>query len=394
MSTSIATIASTSTALGRLDKALKVLTPLGLHTADTSSTTAIVGLVKELEAIDQTRALILARTLQQGPVFNEAVRSQVADMSFGTRHESITELFNSIITDMQVMANRIEHNQNGLKDKASFWMMRLTRGTVHKRFGKIRDLYVAVQKDTKEQLDREAAILNAYLDYRGAVKEAEIAGVQMLKTQQGKLEAAQQALAAAQTAATSETEPEAKSRAQLARDDAQRAFDTENRRYDLIKAISESLTIEYNTSEVVMTDLSQTRAVKDAVLVKSVAFFPAADTILSSLSANLTSKQGLAEAARSVDAMSAGINRGLEAAAESGRQVKLEAIKTAHGATIKAASVQKLLDAVITFQADATKAVAEQRKLATEEAQAISKLVEEGKDRFVAIASQTTTTNG
>ena len=51
---------------------------------------------------------------------------------------------------------------------------RSTRGDIASRFNKIRDTYLDVSKETKNQIDREHTILEAYRDFRGALKQAEV----------------------------------------------------------------------------------------------------------------------------------------------------------------------------------------------------------------------------
>lgn len=393
MTQSIATTtAAPQGALAYLDRAVKALTPLGLFKPDvaTASNAPIVALAAELQPIDESRALVVAKTLQHSVVFNEAVRSQVADMSIGSRHEAITQRFDSILEDSKEMLAQIEQNRNGWREKMGRLAMKLTRGSINTRFGRIKELYLEVSRDTKAQLDREAAILNAYLDYRGALKEAEISAAQMFKTQTERLEQARVALVAAQSevdALAADTDSEVKARAQLRRDEVERTFSAETRRFDLIKTLSEQLSIQYSVGDTVMANLNQTRQVKQSLYDKGVAFFPTADTILASLDANLTSAAGLNEARRAIDATSAGLNRGLETLAEVSKTVKLDALKTAHGSTIKADSVKRLIDSMVTFQAESIKVVAELRAESERNTVQIGQIVEEGKEQFVRLST-------
>ena len=57
------------------------------------------------------------------------------------------------------------------------------------RFDKIHDTYLAVSKDTKNNIDREHIILEAYMDFRGALKQAEVSALEVLKIAEGKLAA-------------------------------------------------------------------------------------------------------------------------------------------------------------------------------------------------------------
>ena len=48
-------------------------------------------------------------------------------------------------------------------------------------------------KDTKDQVDREHMILEAYRDYRGALKQSEVLALEVLKAATAKLDGAREA---------------------------------------------------------------------------------------------------------------------------------------------------------------------------------------------------------
>ncbi len=72
---------------------------------------------------------------------------------------------------------------------SNVWM-KMTRGDIAARFDKIKDTYLDVQKDTKNQIEKERLILEAYMDFRGALKNSEVLALDVLKTAEGKLEEA------------------------------------------------------------------------------------------------------------------------------------------------------------------------------------------------------------
>ena len=49
------------------------------------------------------------------------------------------------------------------------------------QFDKIKDTYLDVQKDTKTQIEKERLILEAYMDFRGALKNSEVLALDVLK---------------------------------------------------------------------------------------------------------------------------------------------------------------------------------------------------------------------
>lgn len=180
-------------------------------------------------------AVIIARTLQHAGTFNEAVRSQVADMSTGDRYAEITSQFDSIVSDSQNAIVRIENNKEGIREKIAVWYMKFRRGSIHSRFEKIRKVYLDVASDTAAQLARENTILEAYLDYRGALAYANISAEEILEKQVEKLETARLFLLEKTEAMPAAGDNRAQ--AELARDEALRAYDLQVRREQLVRTI-------------------------------------------------------------------------------------------------------------------------------------------------------------
>ncbi len=379
MNASTPLVRSTST-LSYLDRALNALAKLGLTTRK-DTTAPIMPLLQDVSVINEADALAIGRTLEHATYFNEVVREQVGAMELGTRYTTIVRAFDTIVEDAKVMLSQLDDGTISFSEKMRNLSMKLTRGTIHSRFMKIRGEFDKINLSTKDQLEREKVIMEAYLDFRGALKEAEILSARMLKTQEATLEAARQELAA-KTDATGKAEgDEARAAAQLARDEALRKFQTEERRYDRIKKIADNLRLSYNVGETVMARLAQTHSAKEAVYDQSVVFFTTNDNVFTSLDSALTAQAGLHESTQAINAMTDGANKSLEVLATVGTRVQEDALKAGHGATIKAESVKKLIDAVVSYQERSVQIIAQARKEATDNAALIAQLVDEGKAR-------------
>ena len=68
--------------------------------------------------------------------------------------------------------------------------MKLSRGDISERFEKIKQSYLDVASDSRDQIEREHVILNAYQDFRGALKQSEVLALEVLKKAQAMLDAA------------------------------------------------------------------------------------------------------------------------------------------------------------------------------------------------------------
>jgi hypothetical protein len=156
--------------------------------------------------------------------------------------------------------------------------MKISRGDIADRFDRIRDTYLDVTRSTKDQIEREIIILDAYRDFRGALKQAEVMALEVLR----------RAKASWRPPAPSSRRPPTRSgpsraraaeraRLELIRDEHLRRTQDEEKRYQIAKDLSDNLTISYNTSEVIMARLMQTTNAKERVYAQAVSFFSTND---------------------------------------------------------------------------------------------------------------------
>ena len=374
-----------------LDKAMGALRDLGLPLPPPATEASpITALLAQLGDLDPERVTLIARVLNQMTVFNEVVREQVQSMAIGERYETITGSFNSIRDDAREMVRQVEDGRISFTEKLQNMWMSVRRGSIASRFNTIRDTYLEVSRDTKANIERERAILEAYRDFRGAMKSAEVMSFDLLKKAESKLadakakvESAGHAVEAAATA-----EPAVRATAELARDEAVRVLQAEEGRYQICKDLSDNLAVSYNTSEVIMARLVQTTSAKERVYQQSVSFFSTNEAVLTALSASFTGLQGLHESTQTLEAMKQGVNTSLEDLAEVGGKVQEAALRAGYGPTIAANSVQKLIDSVVTYQEKSREIIAEMREAATRNSEEIRRATEEAKTRMAKLAEE------
>ncbi len=371
-----------------LDKAMGSIRELGLWPEKTEEA-PITGLLQQITALDETKVLLIGRTLNQASIFNDVVREQVAAMNIGTRYEDITKGFDSIRDDAKGMVDQLDDGKIDLLERTSNVWMKITRGDISARFNKIRDIYLEVSKDTKDQVTREQTILEAYRDFRGALKQSEVMALEVLDKAENMLNERKEALrgATGELEAFSEGTPADRARLEMVRDERVRDLQNEERRYQIAKDLSDNLTISYNTSEVVMARLMQTTNAKERVYQQSISFFTTNETVLTALSASFTGLFGLHESTETLNAMKEGMSKSLETLAEIGNTVQEEALKAGYGPTIRAESVKMLVDSVVNFQENSIAIIAEMRKLSTQNSAEIRDAVEDGKQRLAKLAA-------
>lgn len=385
--------------LKQLDKALNGLREVGLLPDNTPEEAPVVALIDKISDIDPDRAVAIARTLSQASLFNEVVREQISAMKIGQRYKDITEAFDSIRNDAKNMVDQVEDGEIDTMERLSNMWMKATRGDIPARFNKIKATYLEVTTDAKDQLQREDIILDSYQDFRGALKQSQVEAFNILNQAETRLKDAkavlQQASDAVSTATTnaqtddaSTLSPEVReqlAKLELARDVHIRKVQDADERYQIAKDLAENLSISYNTSEVVMGRLKQITDAKQRVYSQSVAFFGTNETVFTALSASFTGLHGLHEATETLNAMKDGINKSLETLGDIGNQVQEEALRAGYGPNIRAESVKKLVDSIVAYQEKSQHIIHEMRELSSKNEEEIKQVVEDGKQRLVAL---------
>jgi hypothetical protein len=372
-----------------LDRATSALRDLGIVPPQAMDA-PINGLLEKISDLDQDRIVIIARTLGQTSVFNEVVREQTQAMEIGERYRQITEAFNSIRDDTKKMVDQLDDQKIDLFERINNVWMKLSRGDVADRFDKIKEIYLDVTRSTKDQIEREGIILDAYRDFRGALKHAEVMALEVLRTAEQKLEAAKADLQRASDTVSNfkGSEVAERARLELARDEQLRRTQDEEKRYQIAKDLSDNLTVSYNTSEVIMARLKQMTNAKERVYAQAVTFFSTNDSVFTALKASFTGMFGLNESTQTLNEMKEGVSRSLEVLAEIGDQVGEAAVRAGYGPTIRADAVKKLVDSVITFQERSQEIIGEMRRLATQNSAEIRDAVEDGKRRIARLVAE------
>ena len=378
-----------STPLKYLDKALNSLRDLDLMPAD-SKEAPVIALLNQITDLDEDKVVAIAMTLNQASLFNEVVREQVSAMQIGERYEEIIKSFNSIREDAKGMVEQLEDGKVNTWERVQNVWMKVSRGDISGRFDKIKNVYLDVAEDSKDQIQREHLILTAYQDFRGALKESEVLALDVLKTAEDKLDAARAELQASMDVLGEFKGDDAADRArlELTRDERMRDVQTADKRYQISKDLSDNLTVGYNTSEVVMARLIQTTNAKERVYQQSVSFFGTNETVFTALSASFTGLHGLHESTETLNAMKEGVSRSLEDLADIGGKVQEAAIRAGYGPTIRADAVKRLVDSVVSYQEHSRIIIEEMRKLSTQNAEEIRDAVEEGKQRLARLVEE------
>ncbi|OYP31695.1 cell surface protein [Rhodopirellula sp. MGV] len=366
-----------------LNSAVTVLREFGVDSKN-AAPQELITLLESVKHLDEAKVLAIADVIQHMGAFNALVRENVESIQVGNRYLQITQEFDSIREDSKRLIAQLDDGKISGTEKLSNWWMKIRRGTPTDRFEKITETYAEVAKDTKAALKSEDMIMDAYIDFRFALKEAEVLARELFDDHLPVLEAAKQKLADAQDALDqyAGTDQAGKSQLELARDEARKQFEDEDETYQLLKDIAENLQIGYDVGETLVTKLKQTHDVKERVYRRAVTFFTTNEHVFTILGTVYQSQHGLHEVTQATEAMKEGVNKGLEDIATLGRELERAALKAGYGSTIDPESVQKLVDAISDFQVESLEMIAELRKESEQSTKAIRKSVEEGKKKY------------
>lgn len=367
-----------------LDKAMTTYTELGLK-SDLAAEQPVQRLIAKVARFGEDQALTISSVLVRQSAFNEMARDQISGMEIAERYNGISSNFDSIRADAKNQLAICERGKVTIVDRFQTGWMNVSRGSIPKRFTKIKQLYNAVSSAMGDQIERETRILDAYADYRMAMKAAggdalklmANADVELTKVK-GELEEAQNAV----TNAPEGTPASSISALELVRDEKLREQFVVDDQYQVAKDLAEQMSVAYNASEFVFARLKQYSTVKQRLYDQTVVFFTTNEIVFTGIAAATNSSAGMVEGTRTINAMRDGINNSLEDLANLGGKALEDGLRAGYSSSIAASSIKKLIDATVDFQESSVTLIGELRVEATENATEVARLTEDGKRRF------------
>ena len=371
------------TAVAYLEQAKEVLHKYGLIGEPKEEDSQLAALLQQAVSVDATKILAIAQTLKYIGSFSQLVRDNVNDMHVSTRYDDITRKFDSIREDAANLVHQLDDGKIDRKERMQNLWMRLARGTIKGRFEDIQKLYLEVSKDVRQQLESEDAILDGYMDFRFALKQAEGLSYEVLKEQKANVDSLQKTFAEANNAVSQYTAEDmaVRSGLELKRDETQRVLEAAIKVEQLLKDVAENLTMSYNVGQTLIEKLNETHDVKKRGFDRAVTFMTTNEQVFTTLSAVFTSSLGLHEAAETQEAMVDGINKSIETIAELSHDIEKKALRAGYGSTYRVESVRKLVDSITSFQTESQDLIRKYKKEAEDSAIEIEKIVNDGAEQ-------------
>jgi hypothetical protein len=371
------------------DTAMTTLAKVGLNISPKESASSLViPLVERLERVDPENALSIARTMQISGEFNELVLTEISSLEIGGRFTDIAIQFDSIRDDTKQMVEFMDDGKLDWKERIHMSWMKLRRGTVTDRFSDIKATFTDVIAGTTQQLEKESLVLDAYQNFRFAIKEAERAAASIFQRTKDNLEQSKLTAAESDKQIATATDDLERSSLELARDTSLAAVKQAEDDFQLAKDLFENLKISYSTSEVVFARLQQNLDMKKRIQQRSVTFFSTNETVFTALAAAFTSTQGLAESTNALEMMQSGVNKSIEALATVGTKQLEASARAGYGATISAQSVKALASSIVEYQSTLTSMVDQLRDEATRNALEIEQYTNDAKSKFVTLTTK------
>lgn len=355
-----------------IDKSVAVLSKNGILPSESDENHRLAELLHNVVDIDEPNVMAIAATVRYIGSYSQLVRDNVQDMRVGARYGDITRRFSSIQEDLKMVQEHVEDGKITFAEKAQFFWMRLTRGTTHHRFQEIQEIYQEVMGDTKVQIDKANEIMEGYLDFRLALSHTIVLANKVFAKQKDNFRVAKETLEQAASAVTAYegTDVVRRSELELVRDEAKRAYDIEEKRFDLVKDVAEIMKAGLDVGDIMVTEMQNTNGVKERLYRRGVAFFELNEQIFSLMDALYTMKGGLHETTETIGGMEKGIDSILGNIAITGHELEKAAIRAGYGSIYNPETLQKVADSIVEF----TKSV--------------EQLKQEGRDRSTAAVTR------
>lgn len=361
----------------------------GLSIAVPEPDSSIIGpLMTKLSELDETKAVVIARTLAYQDAFNTLASKEISEMTFGERYNDIAENFDGIVADMKRLVGQAERGSVSIGDRFGNIYMKISRGDVAYRFDSSQKTFSQVMKDSLDQAMREQRILEAYVDYRGALKEAEVLTYDLMKIAEQRFKEAEAAATEANSkvVAAADTDPAERARLELARDSAVRLQSEAEARWQSAKRFSENLSTSYNLADMTFKRLEQITKLKQEAVDEGNSFFTTNKIVFTALKVTMTGFIGLHEATQTINSMKAGRAKAIEAVASVGDKLLEDATKAAYlsvdDGTV--AAMKALISSTTAWQTKQKQLQKEMREKSAENTSIIAKDAEEGRQAIIA----------
>lgn len=372
----------------KLHSAARVLNTIGIQLEiDSLAQKATLSQIEELAVYGQDEAGQLRDVVERINAFDQLVTDNLRAMNVGERYNDIRENFETIIKDLERKLKGAESNNAGAKwiDRLQSRLSHWRRGSIKDRFDKIKVVSEAVFADAEGQITHENAIIEAYRDYREAlrdsgtiaqlIKERAEADRNEVKEEMTKL--IEQLNAAQDSGAETLTIAALQQQA----DEAKRHFDYADRRYEIATSLQQKLTTTYGISEAVMTRYTQTAEVRERLQRESALYYSVNAGVMTTLMATYHQLESINESTQVLKQMQEQSKNAMESLSRHGGTAN-KVVKDAQEVALKtyftAEDMRKLYTSTVEFRIAQARDYARLREERDKNFVEVKKAIQEG----------------
>jgi hypothetical protein len=377
-------------ALAFLDKAVAGFKSLGLVLPQPEDA-PIQKLLSRVSTFGQDEAMVISLVLNRQQAFNQMAREQISGMQIANRQEKVVAMFNDVVSDAKTQVKLVDNGKLSFAGKFQIWWMETRRGNFPTRFTKIGQTYNSVSKDLGDQVEREQTILDAYQQFRFALKNSEVQANILLQRAEVTVAESKALLEQAQAEVTSfpaDGDATRRSELELQRDLKINEHGEVDSAYQVAKDMRDQLQLAYTASEFIFASIKQGNNLKARMYEQAVAFFGTSDIVLTGLAVKFTQNHGMAEAAATSQAMTDGIGKALDHLSEVSGQNMEAALRAGYGPSIRAENLVRFIEHTVDFQEKQMAMIADLRQETTANTDRAAEAGEEGKRRFAALLTR------
>lgn len=375
-------LAQTASIQKYLDAGLAILDKFGLK-QEQPEESQLVKLLEDVKSVDEAKVMAIARVVHYQGAFCQLVDQNLQAEDICTDYQTIQDMFESIRQDSKRLIEQLEDGKIDMWEKLENFIVRIRRGSIQDRVKEIKDVYRDVSDGTRGRLEKEENILEAYSQYRLAVKSVEPLAYEVLERQTKILEDAKENFRKAADAVTEFQGIKSDlTRLELTRADMEKTYKDEDRRYQLVKDVAELITLGYNTGDALAIKLAQTHQSEQRLYSKSVAFYSTQESVLSLLSATYVAKFGEYAQAETINRMNEGINEALKDQAVFSKAGQEKILQAGYGSTVKAETLKIFVDALVEHEETSRPIIERLRAESAQNSIESSRILNEGKQRI------------
>lgn len=376
----------------KLHIAAGILKKINIHLqVDSLAHKATLSQIEELAVYGEQEAGQLRDVVESIDAFDQLVADNLNSMNVGERYNDIRQNFESIIKDLERKLKGAESEKvtpkwfERLQNSLSTWR----RGSINDRYNKIKVISNAVFADTETQINHEKAIIDAYSNYREAlrdsttiallIKEKVTADRDELKAE---LTKCLEALTAAQEAG-SDTLTIAALQQQF--DEVKKDYDYADRRQEIASSLEQKLTTTYGISEAIMTRYTQTSEVRERLQREAALHYSVNAGVMTTLMATYHQLESMNENTQSLMEMQDQTKRALETLTRHGgtaNKVVQKAQEVTMRTVYNAEDIRKLYASTIEFRLSQERDYARLRKERDAAFVEVKKAIQEGQRKM------------